>query len=303
MNEEKNIEEGPGNKEQATSDKKHFPEDPGLASSHALQPATSNQKPETENMEVHHHSHSGHHKKTWKSYFWEFLMLFLAVFCGFMAEYYLEHRIEKERGKQFIESFYQDLKTDTAEISININIDDDKIKKLENLRNCYDIVSKNNNETSCMFDFIKSTAFNNPFKFTDRTMRQLANAGGFRLLKKEDADSIMQYDRVLNDFQDFQTTVYQSVQDNVRNTFNLLVNFNANVQMFKVQGNRIGPNFNNDEITSPLLAGGDKILLNKYFNELLLYYRVTYNHKNSLLKLKEKQIALISYFKNKYHFE
>ena len=37
----------------------------------------------TENMEVHHHAHHQHEKKTWKSYFWEFFMLFLAVFCGF----------------------------------------------------------------------------------------------------------------------------------------------------------------------------------------------------------------------------
>jgi hypothetical protein len=55
-------------------------------------------------MEVHHHAHNPaalHHKKNWKSYFWEFLMLFLAVFCGFFAEYQLEHKIEKNRGKQY----------------------------------------------------------------------------------------------------------------------------------------------------------------------------------------------------------
>jgi hypothetical protein len=58
-------------------------------------------------MEVHHHAHdpaAPHHKKNWKSYFWEFLMLFLAVFCGFLAEYQLEHIIENSREKQFIES-------------------------------------------------------------------------------------------------------------------------------------------------------------------------------------------------------
>ena len=49
---------------------------------------------QTENMEVHHHthpdSHRDHGKKNWKTYFWEFLMLFLAVFCSFLAEYQLE---------------------------------------------------------------------------------------------------------------------------------------------------------------------------------------------------------------------
>ena len=34
-------------------------------------------------MEVHHHAHTS--RKKWTHYFWEFLMLFLAVFCGFLA--------------------------------------------------------------------------------------------------------------------------------------------------------------------------------------------------------------------------
>jgi hypothetical protein len=45
-------------------------------------------------MEVHHHSH---HPKKWKEYITEFLMLFLAVSLGFMAENIREHQIEKHR--------------------------------------------------------------------------------------------------------------------------------------------------------------------------------------------------------------
>ena len=71
-------------------------------------------------MEVHHHAHSSHGKKNWKSYFWEFIMLFLAVFCGFLAEYQLEHLIEKEREKQLAKSFYQELKGDSVAIKITI---------------------------------------------------------------------------------------------------------------------------------------------------------------------------------------
>ena len=37
-------------------------------------------------------------------YLREFLMLFLAVFCGILAEYQLEHTIEKDREKQYIRS-------------------------------------------------------------------------------------------------------------------------------------------------------------------------------------------------------
>ena len=71
-------------------------------------------------MEVHQHTHPAHGKKNWKDYFWEFLMLFLAVFCGFLAEYQLEHVIENSREKQFIRSYIEDLKTDTAAINRNL---------------------------------------------------------------------------------------------------------------------------------------------------------------------------------------
>ncbi len=64
-------------------------------------------------MEVHAHSHS-HGKKTWKSYFWEFLMLFLAVFCGFLAEYELEHTIEHQREKEYAKSLYDELYADSV---------------------------------------------------------------------------------------------------------------------------------------------------------------------------------------------
>ena len=70
-------------------------------------------------MEVHAHTHTA--RKKWTHYFWEFLMLFLAVFCGFLAEYQLEHKIEKDRGKQYVISFFEDLKYDTLHLSAVIN--------------------------------------------------------------------------------------------------------------------------------------------------------------------------------------
>ncbi len=44
-------------------------------------------------------------------------MLFLAVFCGFLAEYELEHKIEKNRERQFIKSLVNDIMADTANLA------------------------------------------------------------------------------------------------------------------------------------------------------------------------------------------
>ena len=57
-------------------------------------------------MEVHAHSHTA--RKKWTHYFWEFIMLFLAVFCGFLAEYQLEHTIKHQREKKYAKSLYED---------------------------------------------------------------------------------------------------------------------------------------------------------------------------------------------------
>jgi hypothetical protein len=44
-------------------------------------------------------------------------MLFLAVFCGFLAEYQLEHVIEHNKEKEYMRSMVEDLAQDTTEIN------------------------------------------------------------------------------------------------------------------------------------------------------------------------------------------
>ena len=67
-------------------------------------------------MEVHHPHHATHTKK-WTAYLLEFLMLFLAVFLGFVAENIREHAVEKTRARELLKSFVVDLKKDTSELN------------------------------------------------------------------------------------------------------------------------------------------------------------------------------------------
>ena len=84
--ENKNIEEGSADESTLIEEVKE------LDGTHDLQ----NQKEVLETHADHLHKTPGH---GWKHYLFEFFMLFLAVFCGFLAEYQLEHRIERERVK------------------------------------------------------------------------------------------------------------------------------------------------------------------------------------------------------------
>src|SRR5215204_177352 len=67
-------------------------------------------------MEVHHHPHTS--RKKWTHYLWEFLMLFLAVFCGFLAENQREHYVEHHRAKAYAQSLFNDLQNDTGELRL-----------------------------------------------------------------------------------------------------------------------------------------------------------------------------------------
>src|SRR5215204_6559298 len=82
-------------------------------------------------MEVHQHTHTP--RKKWTHYFWEFLMLFLAVTLGFFVENQREHYIEHQRETQFINSLFNDIRSDTANIAKIINARTTKERMLDSL--------------------------------------------------------------------------------------------------------------------------------------------------------------------------
>src|ERR1041384_5387023 len=95
-------------------------------------------------MEVHHHAHTS--RKKWTHYFWEFLMLFLAVFCGFLAENIREQQVEHHREKQYMESMIEDLASDTASLNTTITRAAAMQKGLDSLNAyLYDIINVEKN--------------------------------------------------------------------------------------------------------------------------------------------------------------
>ena len=154
--------------------------------------------PSAEPMEVHHHSHA-HGKKNWKAYLWEFLMLFLAVFCGFLAEYQLEHVIEHNREKEFIKSYIEDLKIDTASFTRVLNGRKKTMERLDSLMLLLKNKQIKGHENELYF-FGRTLTRNITFRSTDRTIIQLKNSGSLRLIRNEKAaDSIMSYEKKVDE--------------------------------------------------------------------------------------------------------
>lgn len=147
-------------------------------------------------MEVHSHTHTA--RKKWTHYFWEFLMLFLAVFCGFLAEYQLEHKIEKSREKQYIRSFVEDLEADTVDIESRMRVCDRTVTIADSL-----VIMLSSPDPGMfaneIYFYLRTVHRSNPFNVNDRTIVQLRNAGGMRLVtNKAVSDSMVAYYKMVD---------------------------------------------------------------------------------------------------------
>jgi hypothetical protein len=108
MEENKNIEQ----EEPA----ENIPEEMVAIEPETLNPKPETEKPETKEMETHaHHLHHAPGQKIWH-YFYEFLMLFLAVFCGFLAENFREHYVENERAGELAKNLYKEVLADSVNV-------------------------------------------------------------------------------------------------------------------------------------------------------------------------------------------
>ena len=143
-------------------------------------------------MEVHAHSHTA--RKKWTHYFWEFLMLFLAVFCGFMAENQREHIVEGHRAKEYAKSLLNDLKEDTVELQRGIDHLDFLISAIDSV---VALNSKNHDKTNMpgvFYYYCRLTSFTYPIDWNSSTLNQLIQSGNLRYFKnKELVNSINKY--------------------------------------------------------------------------------------------------------------
>ena len=148
-------------------------------------------------MEVHHHAHdtSAHHKKNWKSYFWEFLMLFLAVFCGFLAEYQLEHKIERDREGIYLKNLFEDLKDDVNHYAEYDSVSFQYFSIIDSMMMLMKSADRDKH-LNRIYYLERAATMNvkNFLSYNSRTYEQMKHAGHLRLIRNQQvADSISAY--------------------------------------------------------------------------------------------------------------
>jgi hypothetical protein len=145
-------------------------------------------------MEVHHHPQLHHEKKPWKEYFLEFLMIFLAVTMGFFAESLREHISDNKREKEYIRSFAEDLKKDTAALQHSIRRLNGDITNCDSIIRLYATNKLTQKPDSLVLQMSFGAGHSVDVFFNDRTSSQLKGTGSMRLIRnKAIADSMLKY--------------------------------------------------------------------------------------------------------------
>ena len=229
-------------------------------------------------------------------------MLFLAVFCGFLAENQREHYVEGKREKKYMQNLLQDLVRDTANYTTTIT------HRVQREKQAYQLVSllyspdRNKYLHDIYFFARQMPRLNILFFPATAAMNQLKNSGAIRLIKKTNVtDSILAYDVATDAFGQRQNT-----EIDYRNSYREAVGnvFDASVFMTMIDTSThdmslviIQPTF-----VKPLITQ-DQGTINNLCARVHFIYSASMITRNTLMHLRAQAIRLIELLKKEYHLD
>ena len=248
-------------------------------------------------MEVHHHPQV--EKKSFKEYFLEFLMIFLAVTLGFFAENIRESIKDKKQLHEYIESMVNDLQSDTSLYHSAVEYN---LSKCRIISSIIQTLSDNDNSSNnghlyllvrqlTMGTFVIST--------TPKTFDQMKSSGGLRLISKQSVnDSIGSYYQwtqrfdYWSDFQQHRLNEVISINDKV---FDAKVLFSI---LKKMEDHSAFMPANNPKIISH-----DPVSINAVIMRYQYYYGFLQLMNERSMSASAQASRLIALLKNEYHLK
>ena len=247
-------------------------------------------------MEVHAHTHTP--RKKFAHYLWEFLMLFLAVFCGFLAENQREHMVEHQREKQYMRSMVEDLGLDTAEImSFKNDLDSLLLPSLSKSMEYLYVDQFSDSIVRKMYEFVPRCYLFLTISLEDRTTTQLKNSGTLRLIRsKEVTDALASYWKTGDILNNVLLAGYEKTRINVKEISYSLFNcsyYKGNNPFLPLRDN-----------VFPKLVSDDKTQFIKLGNFISnMKNQAAFEIRGKAGKAYEEATQLIKLIKEKYHLE
>jgi hypothetical protein len=253
-------------------------------------------------MEVRHHAHTS--RKKWTHYFREFLMLFLAVFCGFLAENQRENIVEHKMEKAFMITMLSDLKADAGMLRnmhqtfTQVILHLDSLVPLLEEEMLMDINAKKIYQHQVNLNLFYKCVF------ADRTINQLKNSGNFRLIREKNvSDKINAYDGYVRNFVGSMQDMYLVPQWEKLNTQGTAIFKSSVFRQFiqDVNGRHWGIPIQLPG--KPYFISTEKITIQKFINLLEQYaVAVEWFNMNTMTALKTA-VTLDSIIRKEYHLK
>ena len=227
-------------------------------------------------------------------------MLFLAVFCGFLAEYQLEHKIEQDREKDYMKGMLEDLSEDTTNINGVFAFSKLMTKGLDSLKqNLYNTNSIQDN-VYAIYRQYGTYLRRFSVRIRDETATQLRNSGQLRLVrKKEVTNQISGYWQM--------TGLVEAIQERLESDLNEISSVGDNI----LNGKFLGAYMERDSLTgirfievfagAELMTNDKNTLINLANKVSRLKRRIDNFYFINLDQLKGLAVELIELIKKEYH--
>lgn len=229
-------------------------------------------------------------RRSWKFFLTEFIMIFLAVFCGFLAENLREDIADRKEETKYMRLLVEDLQADTALIKTNIRNIDAAVANIDSLlvflrhhRNLefIDTVFDNRNRLSLPYLY---------FNPADRATSQLKN-GGLKLIENE---------KISKEILDYWTLGYATSDTQERYNAYRLKAREIYYAIFSISDVYVMQN-EPSETTNKFPAVKSQLFrLSEYANYMATCGTVIKGQKNRLIRQRDSAILLINSIKEAY---
>jgi hypothetical protein len=254
-------------------------------------------------MEVHHHPDVHHKRKKFKEYFFEFIMIFLAVTLGFFAEGLREHIGDRTKEKEYMTSLVQELKYDTLHYNKVLHA-------IGGLQPQLDSLYKNVKEAA-RYNYIVQSKWNysmNQFNIEYRpglpTIHQLQSSGNLRLIgSRIVVNKILEYEAyVKGEVERLDNVIYTATQK-VYGLEDALCNYRYFVTAKLSMDDKHTMNESDSAAFDMPIVIRDTVRLNEFANSFVNYKATSSVYNGILLAGLKYATELIQLINKEYHLE
>ncbi len=239
-----------------------------------------------------------HKPKTWKEYILEFLMIFLAVTLGFVAENFREYLGERAKEKDYIEGLVQNLKDDTTLLSHVIQSDRNQVKGLDSMLMLAHANMAIDSNRRSFYHYVRIHCYSlASFKSNDATLQQLKSTGDYRLIKKDHvADSLAKYDADIHSLYkqgDLYEVYFREIVSRLDELADVTILGDTSFIMNDKMIERPFPQLRTEDGK-----------LTTFFNKIMIFRIITDTYvEDHLVPQLENSTRLIAFLKNKYEIQ